>query len=506
MSVQVRQVYERSDYGPLWLRGRGLSPQGLQVVELLHNADQKGLNPKDYDGDRWGERAKRVAAASPPGESCEGTILDLGLTISAMRYLEHLRIGRVDPKALNIGLDVSSKQFDLPAFVGELAQSQEVAKKAAEVEPHYDLYWALLDALKLYQELSRDAALNEPLPEIGKLQPGESYRGLAALSYRLKRYGDLHPEEAAKVRRDVYSEPLVRAVKRFQERHGVKPDGVIGNKTFAYLNTPVTERLKQIELTLERTRWLPADLGERPIVVNVPEYRLYALKKGGRNGKYDVALEMQVIVGEAYPRHQTPLFSGKMINLEFSPFWNVPYSILRRELYPKIQADPSYISRHGYQIVSQFGPRATPLEATGENLARLSRGELRLRQVPGKRNALGEVKFLFPNQHSVYLHGTPGKRLFAQEQRDFSHGCIRLQDAPRMAEYVLQAEQGWSRERIDKLIASGDWRNVNLSQPLEVYILYASAVVDRATGKVRFFHDIYGHDAKLAQALAAVYR
>ncbi len=505
LAPQVEQVYERSGYQPLWIQGGRPSPQGQQLIALLEHAERKGLNPKDYDGDRWRERTSRLGGSGASAGSCEGALFDLGLSISAMRYLQDLRIGRVNPKALNIGFDVNSKAFDLPSFVIELAQSPDVAQKAARVEPTFDLYWALIDALKHYRELGTDPGLSEPLPEAAKVRPGGSYRGLPALIHRLKRYGDLRPEEAAKARRDLYTEPLVKAVKGFQRRHGIQPDGVLGGRTFAALNTPVGERIKQIELTLERIRWLPTDLGHRPVLVNVPEFRLHALGKADDNGRFKVALEMRVIVGESYPAHQTPLFSGKMRYLEFSPYWNVPYSILSKELYPKIQADPSYLSRHGYQIVERLGPNAVPLPATGGNLARLASGDLRLRQVPGKRNALGEVKFLFPNNHAVYLHGTPAKSLFARDKRDFSHGCIRLQDAPRMAEYVLSTEQGWDRERIDKQIASGEWRNVTLSAPLDVYILYATAVADRETGEVRFFDDLYGHDTKLAQALGAVY-
>lgn len=505
LAPQVAQVYERRDYQPLWLSGGKPSPQGQQLIELLEHAERKGLNPKDYDGDRWRERASRLPAEATSAVSCEGTLVDLGLTISAMRFLEDLRIGRVDPKALNIDFDARSRAFDLPGFVGALADSPNLGQQTATLEPSFDLYWALIDALKGYRGLGLDPALSESLPEVAKVQPGAAYKGLPALIHRLRRYGDLSPDEAARVRRDIYAEPLVKAVKRFQRRHGIQPDGVLGARTFAALNTPVWARIKQIELTLERLRWLPGDLGHRPILVNVPEFRLHALEKAADNGRYKLSLEMRVIVGESYPAHQTPLFSGKMRYLEFSPYWNVPYNILRKELHPKIQADPGYLGRHGYQIVERFGPNAVPLPATRGNIARLASGDLRLRQVPGKRNALGEVKFLFPNNHAVYLHGTPGKGLFSRDKRDFSHGCIRLQDAPRMAEHVLSTEQGWDRERIDKQIASGDWRNVTLSAPLDVYILYATAVVDRETGEVRFFDDLYGHDTKLAQALAAVY-
>ncbi len=505
VAPKVEKVYQQSLYEPVWLRNGRPSPQARALAEILRRADGKGLNAEDYDGDRWADRLVRTEQTSVARTGCHAMLVDLGLTISAMRYIEDLRIGRVDPKALNIGLDVNGKQFDLPRFVLELTRASDVARKAAEVEPRFDLYWALQSALRTYRELAGDKALNEPLPQSGTVRPGERYKGLGSLIHRLKRFGDLEPAEVAQARRDVYAEPVVGAVKRFQRRHGIGDDGVIGERTFNRLNAPVADRVKQIELTLERIRWLPNDLGHRPIIVNVPEFRLYALEKTAGDGNYRVALEMPVIVGEAYPKNQTPLFSGKMTSVVFSPYWNVPYSILRRELYPKIRNDPGYLSRNSYQIVERYDPRASALAPTPVNIERLRSGELRLRQTPGDHNALGEVKFLFPNQHSVYLHGTPKKSLFAREQRDFSHGCIRLQDAPGFADYVLDQEEGWDRTRVDSLIANGSQRHVNLSLPLDVYILYATATVERGTGKLFFFNDIYGHDAKLQQAVAAAY-
>ena len=502
---QVQRFYEQAGYRPVWLREGEPSPQASQLMELLQQSYRKGLNPRDYDGDRWADRLLKLAAAPEPTASCEAALFDLGLTVSAMRYVKDLRFGRIDPKTLNIGLDINGKQFDMPAFIAELSRSDDVVRQAATVEPAFELYWALQSALERYRELAKDASLSDPLPDGATVRPGDAYPGLNALTQRLQRLGDLPGEDARKVRRDVYSEPLVGAVKRFQRRHGTAPDGVLGKQTFQRLNTPMSDRVKQIELTLERTRWLPNDLGHRPIIVNVPEYRLYALEKEGADGQYRMALNMRVIVGEAYPRHQTPLFQGKMRYVVFAPFWNVPYSIVRREFYPKIQKDPSFLSRHHYEIVERFDPRAPALEPTGENIAKLLSGELRLRQPPGKDNALGEVQFLFPNEHSVYLHGTPTKHLFLRDKRDFSHGCIRVQDAPRLAEYVLSEEAGWSRAQVDQLVASGDRRQAILSQPLDVYILYGTAIVDRDSQEVYFFDDIYGHDTKLEQALAAVY-
>ena len=504
LRVPVRQLYELNAYQPVWLAGDRPTRQALAVMEALEQVANKGLNPRDYESGTWAGRAASLRDFQGHELGCEQALFDLALTVSFMRYLGDLRVGRVDPKEVRIHLDVRDKKLDLALFVREVSLSEDVAASLARVEPPYRHYWALLEALRTYRELEKDPRLSEPLTPVRKLEPGDRYADLERLVYRLRRFGDLTSDVTAQLQAGVYDGPLVEAVERFQRRHGLTVDGIIGKKTLRRLNTPVSERVKQIELSLERYRWLPDDLGYRPIVVNVPGFELRAYDTEADQNLRN-ALSMNVIVGESYPRHQTPLFRGQLKHVVFGPYWNVPYSILRRELYPKIAWDPEFIPMNGYEIVSHFSPHATPLPINEENIQRLLSGEVKLRQRPGKRNALGEVKFLFPNRHSVYLHGTPAKRLFSRDQRDFSHGCIRVQDPAALAEYVLKQE-GWGRERVDRTIARGTWKQVNLSQPIDVYVLYGTAAADPNAGTVYFYNDIYGHDAKLERALAAVYR
>ena len=496
----VVRLYQSVDQGPLWFRQEGPTPQALAVAERLSQADAKGLQSEHYEGTHWSSwLASLEAVPRTPGD-CREWMLDLALTVSAMRYVSDLRVGRVDPKKLKIHLDVAPKKYDLVSFLLELAGSAEPQLLLDRVEPPFQRYRTLLVALERYRGLAEDAELNRRLTVTGRsLRPNESYPELGRLAYRLERWGDLAPEQAAAVEGESYGRELVEAVKRFQGRHGLEQDGIIGRNTFAQLNVPMTERVQQIHLALERWRWLPDDLGYRPIVINVPEYKLYAFEYDG-NGGYRQALDMEVIVGESYPKHQTPLFRGAMRYIVFSPYWNVPYSILKKELYAKIEADPGYLAEHNYQIVAAFHPRAGVLAPEPENIARLLTGELKLRQTPGAHNALGVAKFIFPNDHAVYLHGTPAKKLFKKERRDFSHGCIRIADPPRLAEHVLSRKKGWDRARVDALIAQGKWRQVSLSTPLDVYVLYGTAVAD-LDGTVRFFRDIYGHDERLTQAL-----
>ena len=299
---------------------------------------------------------------------------------------------------------------------------------------------------------------------------------------------------------DQYADELVPAVKRFQDRHGLNTDGVLGKKTFEALNTPMKERVHQIELSLLRWRELPPDPGERMLVVNIPHYKLFAFER--TLDAYQQAMEMKVIVGKSRRKHQTPVMSGEMTYIVFAPYWNIPYKILRDELYPKILSDPDYLASNGYQLVREFSANAEVLPASKENIEKLLSGELKLRQVNGSKNALGSAKFMFPNQHAVYLHGTPAMSLFERDKRDFSHGCVRLANPAALAEYVLGQEQDWSQERIDELIDSGQRKVVSLSTPLPVYLMYATAAAD-AGGKVYFAPDIYRLDQQPKPELAS---
>ena len=372
-----------------------------------------------------------------------------------------------------------------------LSQHPRADQQLKNLEPDLPVYAHLQQALETYRQLAADPALSMPLPvPVKSLEPGDPYPAADRLVYKLQRLGDLEIEAGHMLIDEQYADELVPAVKRFQNRHGLNPDGVVGKKTFEALNTPMQQRVHQIELSLLRWRELPPNPGERMLVVNIPEYKLFAFERA--QGNYRQAMEMKVIVGKSKRKHQTPVMSGEMTYIVFAPYWNIPYKILRDELYPKILSDPDYLVSNGYQVVREFSAKAEVLPASKENLEKLLSGELKLRQINGNKNALGSAKFMFPNQHAVYLHGTPAMSLFERNKRDFSHGCVRLADPAALAEYVLEKEQeqDWSQERIDELIDSGQRKVVGLSTPLPVYLMYATASAD-AGGKVYFARDIY---------------
>jgi len=264
----------------------------------------------------------------------------------------------------------------------------------------------------------------------------------------------------------------------FQERHGLPADGILGPATFRALNVPLARRVKQIELTLERWRWLPRRFDRPPLIVNVPRFEVVALDRDNR-----VALRMKVIVGKAYG-HKTPIFAAQMNAVIFHPWWDVPPSIARKELQPKADKDPTYFARNHYVTVAAPG------------------GGLRIRQRPGPDNALGFLKFVFPNQYNVYMHGTPATELFSQTRRDFSHGCIRVEYPELLAQWALEDTPGWPPEQIRAAIEDSKTLQVMLTRPIPVLIVYGTAIAGE-DGVVRFFDDIYGYDAQLIRTLSA---
>jgi murein L,D-transpeptidase YcbB/YkuD len=306
------------------------------------------------------------------------------------------------------------------------------------------------------------------------------------------------PPNAAVPTSDRYEGALVEAVRAFQERHGLRPDGVIGRDTLAELAAPLATRVHQIELSLERLRWLPEVHAGPAIAVNIPSYRLWAFA----DAQDDAAaqLTMAVIAGKAVKARETPVFIGQMRYLDFSPYWNVPPPIQRAEIVPRLGRDPGYWERENFEAVSVDG-KGAPITLLDDNtLQGIKSGALRIRQRPGAKNALGGVKFVLPNTMDIYLHSTSAQQLFRETRRDFSHGCIRVEDPATLAAFVLRDQPAWTPERIRDAMAAGRQSTVMLTQPIPVLIFYTTAIVE-ADRKARFASDIYGLDARLEEAL-----
>jgi murein L,D-transpeptidase YcbB/YkuD len=344
------------------------------------------------------------------------------------------------------------------------------------------------------------AASDTPLgfPGATTIRPGEAYEGAAALRRRLVAVGDLPdgtPGAAGEAR---YEGEIVEGVRRFQSRHGLASDGILGRQTQAALSVPLARRVRQIELALERLRWLPDLDPDRFLAVNIPMFRLWVWDHVPPNGAPEFG--MNVIVGRALTR--TPVFVDEMRYLIFRPYWNVPRSILASEMLPAMRRDPGYVARQNLEIVAGPGDDARPVAFSEKTLEQLQNGALRVRQRPGPNNALGLVKFVFPNDENVYLHSTPAAELFSRSRRDFSHGCVRVEDPVALAAWVLRGQKEWTKDRILAAMNGAQSVRVNLPRPIQVILFYVTAVVMPEDGTIQFAEDVYGHDATLDRALS----
>ncbi|MGA9889830.1 MAG: L,D-transpeptidase family protein, partial [Candidatus Acidiferrales bacterium] len=478
------------------VRGLQPTPQAQQIIALLFQADQKGLNAEDYDASRWADRLAKLRPATPQPSEADAARFDVALTVCIMRYISDLHIGKVNPKHFEFGFDIQAKKYDLPQFLKEdVVDASNVANILVQVEPPYPGYRRTIQALDTYLALAKKYD-GKPLPAVAKtVAPGDSYAGVPQLAILLRLLGDLPENASVPADSIVYQAPLVDAVKSFQNRHGRTPDGRIGAQTLADLNVPLASRVRQMQLTLERWRWLPLSYNAAPIVVNIPEFRLRAYDEGFRIG-----LTMNVVVGKAYD-HSTPVFEDSMAYVVFRPYWNVPYSIAKSEMFSKIARDPDYLTKKGFEVVNSRQQPIASGPLTSEDLAQLRAGKLFIRQLPGPKNSLGLVKFIFPNDYSVYMHDSPEQQLFSRSRRDFSHGCIRLERPADLAVWVLRNNPGWAAEKVRTAMASGtNNQQVNLTRPVPVLIVYATVIV-AADGTVHFYDDIYGHDAALEKVL-----
>lgn len=491
--VHLQEFYESVSYSPVWAHEGKPKPQALAIIEAFQEADSNGLNAEDYDGSRWKERLIRT---QQPDDAAR---FDVALTVCLMRYISDRHIGKVNPGHFKFGLTMENRKYDLSRFIRDrIVESQDVRATLEEIEPPFPGYKRTIIALRHYLRLLQlDDGEKLPMPSKG-IEPETRYSGAARLARLLRLLGDL-PSEASVAPGDIYQGPLVEALKSFQQRHGLTPDGRLGEQTLKQLNTPLARRVEQLRLTLERWRWVPQDFAEPPVVVNIPEFRLRAFNDNGR-----VALAMNVIVGKAL-QHETPVFEKEMRFVVFRPYWNVPPGIQRSEIVPAIQRDRNYLAKNNYEVITHGGQIVALGAISDEVLADLRAGKLAIRQKPGPTNALGLVKLMFPNEYHVYLHSTPAQQLFAKSRRDFSHGCIRVEKPEELAAWALSNNPGWTLERVQTAMESGqDDLQVNLVKPIPVLILYGTAVVDE-TGVVRFFDDLYGHDAALENVLAKGY-
>jgi murein L,D-transpeptidase YcbB/YkuD len=489
---QLASFYVPSGYSLAWVRDGKPTTQAVELIQVLQDADWEGLRAEDYDASRWADRLTLLNGLH--GQAAEARF-DAALTVCVMRYLSDLQVGRINPQHLGFEFDNSQEKLDLPQFVRyALVDGSNLRSEVAEVEPPFGGYRRLRDALPRYEELAKKDT-GEKLPLYIHAQPGNLYRYIARVASLLRLLGDLPENASIPPDADKYEGVLVDAVKHFQERHGLAPTGEIEPKTVAEMNVPLSDRVEQMRLGLERYRWLPYRMMESAIVINVPEFRLYCFE-GGRP-----VLTMTVNVGDQYD-FQTPMFEKNMQYVVFRPYWYLPPGILRHEIMPDLVKHPS-LDEIDLELVSANGKVIKSGNITPVMFQQIRTGKLTVRAPPGPDNAMGLVKFVFPNKHQVYIHGTPANdEKFYGKARASSHGCIQAEKPAELAAWVLRNNLRWDLQQVERAMHEGrDNLRVNLASPIPVWVVYQTAAVEE-NGEVHFFHDIYLHDATLEAELA----
>lgn len=488
-SDALPRFYLQREFRPAWSDSRRPLPTATALIGALEAAAEEGLEPEDYHLDRItrllaaaGERAVDVAVLVD---------LDLLLTDAFLVYAAHLLAGRVNPETIDPEWHANRRDMDFAQLLERAVQSGDPAGALRTLLPEQEGYGRLKQALRDYRTIAAQGGW-QAIEEGARLTGGERDPRIRGLTRRLALTGDL--DTAGLDDPTLFDGQVQAGLRRFQTRHGLVPDAVLGPATLAELNVPVEDRIRQIELNLERWRWLPQELGDRRILVNIAAFELEVFE-GSR-----LVLAMPVIVGRRYRR--TPVFSATLSYLVFSPYWHVPHALAIQDQLPMQQQDPTYFQRVGMRVFDGWGTDAREIDPATVDWTQItaSRFPYRLRQDPGPVNALGGVKFMLPNKHSVYLHDTPARDLFARSQRDFSSGCIRLENAAALAEYLLRDMPPWDSAGIRRAMQAGVERTVSLDTRVPVHILYWTAWANE-DGTIHFRRDLYGRDDRLATAL-----
>jgi len=476
---EVRSIYADRNGEALWVAPDKPLAQARALIEAVADAESEGLRVAEYELDALQTALEK---AYHDGKSTPEALAELDVRLTAL-YLEYghdLLVGRLDPRRVDKSWYIRMRHAAVDSVLRSSARHEDFSKAVSELAPSQPDYPALVAELGRYRAI---AARGGWPRVVSPLKPGTTGPAVTVLRARLVASGDLDSSAVADPR---FDGALEQAVTRFRARHGLPPEGGLDAAAVAALNVPVEQRIRQLELNLERLRWLPNDFGQRYVYVNIPDFYLHAFD-GGKE-----VLSMRVIVGEDYDT-ETPVFADTMSYVEFRPYWNVPSSIAFEELLPKIRANPRFLEANNYEVVPASG-REEPVDARSIDWDDVDSTNFpyRIRQGPGETNALGLVKFMFPNRFNIYMHDTPADHLFHRHRRAFSHGCIRLEHPDRFAQFVLDGAPGWDPGRIEEAMQGEDNQQVRLRKTLPVYILYLTAFA--RDGVVQYRDDLYGTD------------
>lgn len=488
----VRQIYERRLFAAAWCDQNGITVQTIELLNTLQRADKEGLNPADYHLDVLSRIGAEITQDAQRGRSLSPlklAHLDLLLTDAFLSYGRHLLIGRINPDEIEDDWRARQRSGDLIAILEEGFLSGNIRLALKNLHPRYPMYTRLRNAYDRYRLIDQEGGW-DMIEKGPPLKLGDKSPRVESLRSRLMAEGDLK----AGLTGEIFDGAVEKGLKEFQSRHGLDPDGKLGPTTLTALNVPVSDRVHQIEVNMERCRWLPADLGSRHIAVNVANFSLSVVD----NGKE--ALAMKVVAGRKY--RKTPVFSSTMTTIVLNPDWSVPVKIARMDILEHIREEPDYLTKHGFKVYSSYEEDAVEIDPSTIDWLQVSSATLpyRFRQNPGMTNALGRIKFLFPNEFDVYLHDTPSKELFQKTVRNFSSGCIRIEKPIELATFLLHSNDGWDRERVLNRLKTTREEAVILKDPIAVHLFYWTAWVN-SRGRVEFRDDVYDRDQPLDAAL-----
>jgi len=493
-SAALPLFYERRGYRLAWSGESGPLPQADALIASLQEAEAEGLRPSHY-------HLKNILGAirdlresgdnQDPGRLHKFVDLDLLLTDAFLVYGSHLLMGRVNPETIDPEWIANRRQADLASTLQRALETGQISESLRNLLPPQPGYGRLKQALARCRRIESQGGWPQ-VPDGPKMQKGDLGPRVAALRDRLAASGDMLSEPGDTA--ELFDDGLEEAVRIFQRRHGLKDDGVVGPASLAALNVTAKQRADQIEINLERWRWLPQDLGDVHVLVNAANFELDVVK-----GEQPL-MTMRAIVGKDYRR--TPVFSDKITYLVLSPFWHVPPKLAVQDILPQARKDPNYLTNQRFRVFQGWGGDAKEIDPKSVVWSKVSAKNFgyRLRQDPGPKNALGRVKFMFPNKFNVYLHDTSSPELFVKTERTFSSGCIRIEKPIDLAEYLLRDDTTWTRERILAIADKGVEQTVLLPRPLPIHLLYWTAWADEE-GTVHFRRDIYDRDRSVAEAL-----
>ncbi len=485
----ISSFYEKRNYNTLWVMRNGLTPEAQKLILNLEEADSEGLIPEDYHLNQIKE-LQALLQKKPLNNEIIAE-LELLLTDALLLFSSHLISGRVKPAFVDPDWFFLNHENN-NSLILEAASSNQIDSFFKMIRPSHKFYYRLMDALKLYISIRKQGGWSV-VPSGPALRMGDKDERVEWIRKRLSITGETG-NPGFSVPLDSFDESLSEGVRKFQKRHGLETDGVVGAKTLAAMNVSVEDRIRQIEINLERWRWIPRDLGVRYILVNIADYSLAVVEN------QEIVLEMKVVVGKAY--RQTPVFSEKMRYLVLNPFWSIPLKIAVEDKLPIIINDPDYLTKQGIKVLDGWSENAQEINPAVINWKKMNMNYFpyNLRQDPGPMNALGKIKFMFPNKFFIYLHDTPQRGLFRRAARDFSSGCIRIEKPFELAVYLLKNDPQWPPEAIKEAMGKGVQKVIRLKDFIPVHLLYWTAWVNDH-GVVHFGNDIYNRDPSLSRAI-----